>query len=497
MINLEKSGYHAIFFTDLAELFHAKTLGAYRLATELRRHGYRVLVLDYFGLWLKNKNDLFTVLKNAVGPDTLFVGYSGTFLTSHTTVTRWPVPQSEIKDLGTYIKNLNSKVKIIYGGSQSHRVNNDLFDCNIDYVIQGLADHAIIEFADSLSRNKTPKFSNSSNGIRIINHDAKGYSFNFKILGNTHFTEDDFVTYGETLPLEISRGCMFKCTFCSFPLLGRKKNDSTYLIDPATITKELAYNYEKFNITNYIITDDTFNESVEKLLTVKKAIDDSGVRIRFFSYLRADLMARFPEQADILLDMGIITASFGIETLNHQSGQAIGKGLHPDRVKQCLIDFKRKSQGQVITLGHFIVGLPHDTEKTLQEDFEWIESNKEFLDTYMIHSLELKPDGIWVSELASNPEKYGYTILNNGNSWVNKHMDSQTADTIAKFWMSRSNRLGRQNISSMQLMGALNYWYSNEEIFKMRYDNLPAEDIEYRNKKLWENYKQRVIDHVQ
>ena len=166
-------------------------------------------------------------------------------------------------------------------------------------------------------------------------------------------------------------------------------------------------------------------------------------------------------------------------------------------MKQCLIDFKRKSQGQVITLGHFIVGLPHDTEKTLQEDFEWIESNKEFLDTYMIHSLELKPDGIWVSELASNPEKYGYTILNNGNSWVNKHMDSQTADTIAKFWMSRSNRLGRQNISSIQLMGALNYWYSNEEIFKMRYDNLPAEAIEYRNKKLWENYKQRVIDHVQ
>ena len=103
---------------------------------------------------------------------------------------------------------------------------------------------------------------------------------------------------------------MFKCSFCSFPLLGRNKHDLSYVKDPAILTKELVYNYEKFNTTNYMITDDTFNESTEKILTVKKAINDSGVNIRFFAYLRADILARFPEQMDILIDMGLMTATF-------------------------------------------------------------------------------------------------------------------------------------------------------------------------------------------
>ena len=43
-------------------------------------------------------------------------------------------------------------------------------------------------------------------------------------------------------------------------------------------------------------------------------------------------MRSHKEQYQLLKDSGLASAHFGIETLNHQAGKAIGKGLHPDKV---------------------------------------------------------------------------------------------------------------------------------------------------------------------
>jgi radical SAM superfamily enzyme YgiQ (UPF0313 family) len=345
--------YHAVLFTDITSQFHSKTLGAYRIASELRSHGYRVLVIDYLNRWLAEPAIFLKLLKKVISEDTLFLGYSGTFITditikitnTNTNRHKWPQDNSTaIADINYFIKKLNPSIKIIYGGAQANIMTDDILNCGIDYIVQGFADSAIIDIVTALAQNKNPRFSDIINGVKIIRYDAKGLNFDFKNRGNTVYTNDDLVIPNEVLPIEVSRGCMFKCSFCSFPLLGRSKQDLSYVKDPEVLTKELAYNYEKINTTNYMITDDTFNESTEKMLAVKKAIDKSGVNIRFFAYLRADILARFPEQMDILIDMGIMTASFGIETLNHKSAKSIGKGLHPDRVKACLIEFKNKAK---------------------------------------------------------------------------------------------------------------------------------------------------------
>ena len=54
--------YDVIMFTDVAAQYgHIKPLGAYRLASELRAHGYSVKVIDYSWPTSTKHTDLLVV----------------------------------------------------------------------------------------------------------------------------------------------------------------------------------------------------------------------------------------------------------------------------------------------------------------------------------------------------------------------------------------------------------------------------------------------------
>ena len=58
------------------------------------------------------------------------------------------------------------------------------------------------------------------------------------------------------------RGCRFKCSYCNFPILGVKDD---YTRDADDFDTNLRRNYDDWGVTEYIITDDTFNDYVEKI----------------------------------------------------------------------------------------------------------------------------------------------------------------------------------------------------------------------------------------
>lgn len=58
----------------------AKSAGAFRIATELRKQGYTVQVVDMFlHLSQKSVDRILQIIRKFVGPNTLWVGFSSTF----------------------------------------------------------------------------------------------------------------------------------------------------------------------------------------------------------------------------------------------------------------------------------------------------------------------------------------------------------------------------------------------------------------------------------
>ena len=404
--------YNAIILTDTKEFCRVKPLGAYVIANSLRQTGHSCLVIDHFTEIPKDK--LFYLLANFVGDNTVFVGYSSSLLyTADGKFQYLGVDSAYFADINQHIKKINPRTKIIFGGAYTPKfsafTNKNKKNLGVDYLIHGYAEGMIIEFMKNEREGKSQKFSTKNHGLYEINYDFRGDSFQFC---NEKFQwhDEDLIFENESLPIELSRGCIFKCKFCAYPLLGKNKNDLTYLKPEETIVSEVLRNYDKFKTLNYFIVDDTFNERTEKLEILLKVRDKSKLNLSFVGYNRLDLIHRFPEQIPLFKDLNFVGHSFGLETFNHESAKIIGKGLRESDATETLLKIKN-SMHRVNTTGSFIVGLPKETPQTFSDWFTRVADKDYPLDSIVLNALMLSETTHTKSEFFSNPSKYGYDFF--------------------------------------------------------------------------------------
>lgn len=502
--------YDVILFSDtVGRGWLSKPLAPYRLATELRNHGYTVKVVDFFSYWLEDPESLEQLLLKLISHKTLFLGFSGVFYGRKSTgdsissyqqyraskfnLSTWPADTEYTNAILAGIKEKWPDIKFVYGGVYKEGRDAVLLE-TMDYIVRGFGDKKIIEVADHLSK-QTALRRNILNR-KLIDHDVNGLEFRFPE-SEVIYTNDDDIVFGEVLPLETSRGCMFKCDFCDFPLLGRKKSDPEYLKKSHILVRELERNFQQFGTDKYMIVDDTFNETTEKIEALLRVRDQAKIDIKFSSYLRVDLLSRFPEQIAMLKDLGIQSAFLGIESLNWESARAIGKGIHPNKVKDTLYKMKDAWGDQTSLHGSFIVGLPHDSPETLEQWVPWV------LDQSPLDGFDFNPLGINkfdnTSTLAVNSEKLGYSFPDGistderPDNWVNQYWSRHDAVQYSNEILSYAWNSGRLRVSGWDLMGLQNTGFDFSQL-----KSTPIRDINYQHcaefiQQAWKDYREKLL----
>jgi radical SAM superfamily enzyme YgiQ (UPF0313 family) len=481
-------------------------LGAYRLATELRKNGYSVTVVDHLGRWLQEPKEFYKLINKIVSSQTLFIGFSGTFFTSNNSKTNtitnwreyrgyseldtWPVTDAQMDLHVKWIKKSFPQVSLVYGGLFSKSKGPSLYNM-MDYVVIGLADTTIIELANHLSKGTSLKYMPTNGQAKLIDHDIVASSFDFPHSVVSYQPEDHIFT-GEVLPIETSRGCLFKCSFCSYPLLGRKKGDPEYHKNTKKLAEEFRLNFEKYQVNKYMFVDDTFNETTDKIKEIIKARDLSGVDIRFSCYLRTDLIARFPEQIELLKELGIETAFLGIESLYKPSAMAIGKSSDPDKIKTTIQQMKNVWGPEVKIFGSFIVGLPQDNPETLATWIDWVADKNCPIDYPYFVPLGITSGDI--SEIDKNPAQFGYSI-DNKNQWYNQYWDFSQAKEYADSLMQKFWENGRIRLAGFDIIGYQNYGYTLGELNQLTLDTLDFELLKRKKYQQWNSYKTSVFNY--
>ena len=434
--------FDVVLFTDTVE-FNVKSrgYGAHRLASHIRANGYSCLVVDFSSIvtW-----DIYTkILDLAVGKNTLAVGYSTTWMPFKfpDVGVRTSNPgegdgldrdRFSISSLVTafakddyapwlqYVRQINPKTKTILGGAKIDFYLN----APTDYVIVGIGETETIDLLDSLS-GKTRRIFN-----RIIDHDRKAHAptWDFRH-STTSYTELDLVWPHETLNLEVSRGCKFKCAYCSYPLIGQKTQD--YLKHPEVIKRELLENYERWGTTKYFIVDDTFNDSTEKMQMFADISQSLPFELKFWAYLRADIIAAHPEQIQLLKDAGLQETYFGIETFNPKTAKFIGKGMASDRIVDTLYKCKEVWGNRSYIAAGIIVGLPYETQSSIQTAVNFFRRTDCPVDLANTFPLSIVGNHnlvkyMYMSEIDRNYSKYGYYFPNPDTNFFSWRKDDYT-----------------------------------------------------------------------
>lgn len=432
------SGVNVLLFTECVNgPYYFRSAGAYRLATEIRKYGYTCQVIDLFTFFTEEEFNI--IIDKYVGSDTLCVGFSTTFL-SRITNTIFETPELSIcehilernsnsinrkynknicgfselafKKIYQLIKLKNEKVDIIIGGANTHMIHYELIEELKLKIIQGYAENEFIKYILEKSDNQL---------------NVPDFDFNFsKIL----WQPEDHIFPSESLPIEIARGCIFKCKFCSYPLNGKKKFD--YIKDVEILREEFLRNYEMFGTTNYIFCDDTFNDSTYKLELLRdRVISKLPFKIKASSYIRLDLLNAHREQVELLNEIGLHYLSCGIESLNNKTQKYIGKNLPKDKMIDILSYIKNNYPALEVT-GLFIFGLPYETKESINEMHKWIINDglKYFSYVYS-HQYSIIPSSN--TEIVKNHSNLGYTLYDDSGLTKWKNENGLTYDECLKY----------------------------------------------------------------
>lgn len=455
-----------ILFTDIADTpGYGKYAGSYKLATEVRRAGYTCQVIDNFS-WL-GLDRLKSLIDKFVTSETIAVGISCTLNEKRldNTVRHWGIEEAEFVRLIDYIKLKNNNTQIIAGGSRITSHSNWPY---IDYTVVNKGDIALIKILDNV-KNGTGLLFNRNNHTKVVNGDDYFYSQDEFKSSSIEFTEQDVILPNESLPIEVARGCIFSCAYCHFDLIGKRIGDWTKTAN--TIRDEITRNYEKFGTTHYMFSDELINESISKMEMLANVIVNLPFKVRYTSYARIDLIKRYPEMRELLLESGAASLAFGIETFNEKSGRAVGKGMHPDKVKETLQYCRKTWKGKIITSSNFIVGLPGETEEDIWKTVDYLVDESCPLDIFGFLPLYIRnaEDGRAPSKMDQDPGKFGYIMAD--GTWVSNTMSFAQARDLVRRVQSTPSVMKRAKFPAATWIGRiLALGYSVEQVFSMIYD---------------------------
>lgn len=421
-----------------------KSSGPFRIATELRKNNFSVQCIDITAFSPLNRHLFLKVLEKVIGEETLWVGISSSFLWGlfglryNRMIGSYDLLKAEnkinedgIQGFVKFVKKLNPKIKLLHGGSRNFEVERYGF-----VQFEGYVDTEILNYTKWLNKEKAPI------NLDFYSNKIKGSEFKDFVTSNVQFDHSDIILPGDTLPTEIARGCIFKCKFCSYPLNGKTKGE--WVKRPEALLEDLIKNYEMFGTTSYTFSDETYNDSIDKIRSLRDNVFSKlPFKLRFTAYLRLDLIMRFPESIDILAESGLKSAIFGIETMDPGNAKLIGKGVDPWKQIDFIRQLKSDKWKDILVSTGYILGLPNDTPDSINKLEEWLFSEDNPLDHWQMSPLSIVPRGvtksIYYSEFDENYEKYGYSVTINPKDtgrtqiyWENKKQGLDYAHCITR-----------------------------------------------------------------
>jgi anaerobic magnesium-protoporphyrin IX monomethyl ester cyclase len=155
-----------------------------------------------------------------------------------------------------------------------------------------------------------------------------------------------------------SRGCPAGCKFC---IKHVNYNYSVRLRSAENIMAEL-WSLKKLGIDNVMMYADLFTVSRDQVMSLCKAMVEEKIDMKWMCNSRVDYVDE--EMLALMGRSGCHMISWGIESGSKEILKRVHKGTDPEKVERALRWAKKAG---IKNFGYFIIGLPGETEATIQQ----------------------------------------------------------------------------------------------------------------------------------
>lgn len=173
----------------------------------------------------------------------------------------------------------------------------------------------------------------------------------------------------ENYPIITSRGCPYKCTYCT---VGSISRGDWRFRSVENIVGEIKLALERYNIKKFTIIDENFSQKMDRVTDFCNSLIKEGINIKWsvMEGMRADKIDK--NILNLLKKSGCNSITFGIETIENSE------------LKNAFTDKKMLDINRAVKLSHeagfevggyFIVGLPGSNFNTVMNSVDYAKEN--------------------------------------------------------------------------------------------------------------------------
>ncbi len=177
-----------------------------------------------------------------------------------------------------------------------------------------------------------------------------------------------YIKHGGMLNIQTKRGCIFKCAYCSYPLLEGK---SYRFRDPEEIGDLVEIITKKLGAKYIFFTDSTFNDPQKNYLKIAEVLIKRGNTTPWCAFFRPAGIDK--EELKILKRAGLAAMEVGTDASTDETLEGLNKNFSFSDV----LKFNDIAAELEIPCAHFIIfGGPNETQKTVKRGIKNIERLK-------------------------------------------------------------------------------------------------------------------------
>lgn len=450
-----------------------KPLGCYQLASWLRQHGYTVKVIDHCSII--NTSALKSMISRFIDKTTVAIGVSSTFWNENerfvdTNKRKNFIEPKWLVDLRCEVESEFPQLDWLLGGPSAAWPHQ--LELNWKRFV-GNSEDSLLKYMDEKCNKRIERTAFDVQSYRMWYH------------------ETDLIHSQESLAMELGRGCQFRCKFCQFPHIGKKKG--TYLRSIDCIRNDLLYNYEHFGTTKYSFLDDTANEDYDKIVALANMAQKLPFELEWAGYNRIDLIWARPETAQILKDSGLKSSFFGIETFNPQSSKFVGKAWSGHHARDFILELRQLWGKDISSFMTFIVGLDGEEDQEIIDTADWLIKNEFY--SWWFNPLRIKriPEistTIFRSEFEKNYAAYGYRFPKplNDDYWEHNYWNAHRAIDVADLCNKKLDDHHLRILAGFDIFEQTNLGYNTKDVLWKHLRDYDFEDVKVRRKQFIQRY---------
>ncbi len=321
--------------------------------------------------------DIFCKYVKDYKPDIIGIGctFSGAF--------------KSLKIIAKRIKKIFPKAPIAIGGIHPTVFAREILKrySFIDYVVIGEGEAAFLELVKHITNgspsldsvdgiafrdkgniriNPKTKFENNLDGLPLVDYSI--INANEYKMDTSNWYSPKKIKVGQPFTIISSRSCPNRCTFCSMRLVHGPK---IRFRSADNILDEIEYLYNDYGVRYFQFMDDNMTLDKKRILEICNGIKRRNMDIQFDTPNGLAINRLDQEIIDAMVDAGLVYVSLGVESgSEYIRNKSMKKGLMTKKIYEIVEACAKHSQ--LFIKGFFIIGMPEETQETLQETYEMI-----------------------------------------------------------------------------------------------------------------------------